>query len=185
MRIRTFFITLATSAVVLAACDDDPFAIRWEEDPDTVRLFALSRPELNLVSAFDFWTRLPVRLEAPASGDEWDLAVDVQGGEFVWLPPRSLGVPSEAGIALLDGQTFESAQRAPGDTARYATDQPLAIRLGEVYAVRTREIPGAFGSLCNYYGKVEALAIDVASGVVDFRFDLSPACNNRDLVPPD
>ena len=180
--------TLAAAAALvvfsMAACDDDPFQVNWEADADTATLFALSRPELNLPAAFDFFSRLPVRLESPTTGSNWDLALDSQGGELVWLPPRALGVSSEAGVAVLEGQTFLDARQAPGDTARYAKDQAVPIRTGEIYVVRTRLIPGAFGTLCTYYGKIEALEIEAVPGRMTFQFDVSPVCNDRDLIPP-
>ena len=168
----------------LAACDDDPFQINWAADADTARLFALSRPELNLPSAFDFFARAPIRLEAPMTGDSWDAAVDTRDGELVWLPPLALGVPSDAGIAVLENETFLGARMAPRDTTRYTTDQPVPIRAGRIYVIRTRRVPGAFGSLCNYYGKAEALELDPVGGQVTFQYDISPVCNNRELVPP-
>ena len=184
MKIRHAILTAVFSAAGLIACDDDPFQFRWEADADTARLFALSRPELNLPSAFDFFARLPVRLEAPTTGDDWDVAVDVQDGALVWLPPRALGVPSDAGMAVLDEQDFLAARQAPRDTARYVTDAPIPVRTGEIYVIRTRLIPGAFGTLCTYYGKIEALELDPVQGEMTFQFDVSQSCNNRSLVPP-
>ena len=176
---------MAVAFLGTVACDDDPFAIRWTVNPDTVRLYALSRPEPNLVSGYDFFPRQAVRIEAPTTGDDWDLAVDVRDGAFVWLPPGALGIPSEAAVAILDGETFESATEAPEDTTQYITDAAIPIRTGRIYVIRTRRHPGFFGTLCNYYGKIEPLATDFVSGSVYFQFDVSQACNNRDLIPPD
>ncbi len=185
MRIRSFCLVVIAAAGVLNACDDNPFLIRWEVNPDTVRLYALSRPEPNLVSGFDFYLRRPVRIEAPDTGDEWDLAVDTRDGQLVWLPAAALGIPSEAGLAILEGETFESATEAPEDTARYVSDAPVAIVQGRIYAIRTRRHQGTFGTICNYYGKIEPLAVDVGAGTVRFQFDVSRVCNSRDLIPPD
>ncbi len=168
-----------------AACDDDPFAVRWTADPDTVRLFALSRPEPNLVSGYDFYPRRAVRIEAPTTGDDWDLALDFRDGEFVFLPPAALGLSSRAGLAVLEGATFESATEAPSDTTAYTTDAPVPVRLGRIYVIRTRRHSGFWGTLCHYYGKIEPLASDPNSGSLHFQFDLSQACNDLDLVPPD
>lgn len=179
------FASVAIAFVALVACDDNPFDIPWTINPDTVRLYALSRPEPNLVSGYDFFPRRPVRIEAPTTGDDWDLAVDIQNGDFVWLPPGALGIPSEAGVAILEGETFESAVEAPEDTARYVTDAPIPILPGRIYVIRTRRHPGFFGTLCNYYGKIEPLATDLVSGSVYFQFDVSQACNDLDLIPPD
>ncbi|MGI9629309.1 MAG: hypothetical protein ACR2QM_20985 [Longimicrobiales bacterium] len=184
MNIRKTILTGAVSAGLLVACDSDPFQLQWEASADTVSLFALSRPELNLTSAFDFFGRQPLRLEAPTTGDEWDVAVDTRDGGFVWLPALSLGVPSDAGFARLEGQTFLQAIEAPADTSLYVTDAPVPVQVGQVFAVRTRLVPGPFGSQCNYFGKVEAIAADVTQGRLTFRFDVSPICNDRDLIPP-
>ncbi len=184
-RLAVAWVTLTTAMLVsLPACDDDPFAVKWVERPDTVRLYALSRSEPNLYSGFDFYPRLPVLVESLGTGGNFDLAVDTADGEFVWLPPGALGISNAAGLATLQGETFESAVRAPGDTAQYATDAAVPIRTRTIYVVRTRGHSGLFGTRCNYYGKIEPLAIDLASGWVHFRFDVSPACNNRDLIPP-
>ncbi len=178
-------LAMAAAFVAMVACDDDPFAIRWQIDPDTVRLYALSRPEPNLVSGFDFHPRRAVRIEAPTTGSDWDLAVDVRDGQFVWLPPGALGISSDAGVAILEGESFESATEAPEDTTLYVGDAPVPIVAGRIYVIRTRRHPGFFGTLCNYYGKIEPLATDFTSGSVYFQFDVSGACNNRDLIPPD
>ncbi len=185
MKIRNFALVAALAGGVLHACDDNPFAIRWTADPDTARLYALSRPESNLVSGFDFHARRAVRIEAPATGAEWDVAVDLRDGELVWLPQAALGIPSEAALAPMEGETFESAVEAPEDTTLYVSAAPVPIATGRVYAVRTRRHRGTFGTICNYYGKVEALLADAASGTVTFRFDVSRVCNSRDLIPPD
>ena len=177
---------LATALVMAgAACDDDPFAVNWTADPDTVHLYALSRPEPNLVSGYDFYPRRAVRIEAPTTGDDWDLALDFQGGEFVFLPPAALGIPSRAGLAVLEGATFESATEAPSDTTAYTTDAPVPIHPGQIYVIRTRRQTGFWGTLCHYYGKIELLASDRSSGSVYFQFDLSQACNDLSLIPPD
>lgn len=185
MRLRSLFVVSVLAAAFPAACSDDPFAVRWQENPDTVRLFALSHPTLNLPSAFDFHPRAPVRVEAPTTGGAWDLAVDVRNGAFVWLPPGALGIVSQSAVATLEGETFASADQAPGDPDDYVSDAALPLTVGAVYAVRTRRHPGLFGSQCNYYGKIEPLEADTAAGTVVFQFDVSGACNSRDLVPPD
>ena len=185
MKIRNFSLVVATAAAVLFACDDNPFAIRWEVNPDTVRLYALSRPEPNLVSGFDFYLRRPVRIEAPTTGDDWDLAVDTRDGQLVWLPQTALGIPSDAALAILEDETFLSAIEAPEDTTLYVSDEPVPIFTDRIYVIRTRRHPGTFGTICNYYGKIEALSTDVAAGTVSFQFDVSRICNSRDLIPPD
>lgn len=185
MTFRTLILMLTVTALGLSACDGDPFAVRWQENPDTARLFALSQHDPNLASGYDFNLRRPVRIESPGSKDAWDLAVDYRDGEFVWLPPGVLGVSSEAAIAVLEGETFLTAVEAPSDTAAYITDRAVQINLKQIYVIRTRRLSGAWGALCNYYGKIEPLILDRKGSTVSFQFDVSAACNSRDLVPPD
>lgn len=170
--------------VLASACNDDLFTIRWEERPDTVSLYSLARPELNLVSGFNFSTRFPVEVEAQNASGTWDIAVDTQDGRMVFVTPRLLGIESEAGITPVDAPSFEELRRAPGDTVLYYNTAPVPITVGQLYAVRTLEAQGRFGQRCNYYAKVEALRADPEIGVVEFKYDSSPVCNNRDLVPP-
>lgn len=184
MKIRNLALVIAVSAGLLASCGDDPFAFNWVEDPDTVDLYVLSRPETNLLSAFDFSSRIPKRLEAPTTGDLWDLTVDYRDGRFVWLPPGALGITSDAALATLEGHTFDSAEEAPADTTAYVGDAPIPIRFDLIYVIRTRRHQGTF-SVCNYYGKIEVLETDTIVGTVRFQFDVNPGCNSRDLVPPD
>ena len=184
MKTRHFGLAVSVSWVALVGCGDDPFTIKWSENPDTVRLHALSRPEPNLFSAFDFHSRVAKRLEAVSTGILWDVVTDVQDDGFVWLPPGSLDISSDAALAILEGETFESAARAPSDTARYLKDRPIPIEAERIYVVRTRRIQGSF-SACNYYGKIEVLEMDRIGGMIRFRFDLNPVCNDPALIPPD
>lgn len=167
-----------------AACGDDPFAIDWVAAPDTVTLYSLARPELELPSAFNFSQRSTVRIEVPGASGRWDLAVGTRGDELVFLPPGALGVESRARIAILPGQTYEEVVEAPSDTLLYSATEPVPARVGTAYVVRT-DARAVFGGTCVYFGKLEPLAIDVAAGSLEFMFDASPVCNDRRVVPPD
>ena len=166
-------------------CDDDPFKIRWELNPDTVLLYSLARPEMNLNSAFDFIRRNAVRVEAPSAVGEWDVAVDTQDGGIVLVPPGAIGVnKSKAAIAPMGDMGFDEIQRAPSDSALYIGDRPVRVEVGQLYVIRTRQKQGSYGSVCVYYGKFEPLFLDPEAGILSFVFDVSPACNDRKLVPP-
>lgn len=188
---RKLSVPLATSTPVLAlialgACDGDPYAIPWSEARDTVTLYSLARPELNLPSGFKFTTRRRIRIEEPAATGVWDMAVDTRGGAIVLLPPGALGVyGARARIATMEGQGFEDVTEAPLDTAAYVSQAPVSVSYGNVYVVRTNQQTGVFGAQCVYYAKLEPLAIDVAGGVLTFVFDANPVCNDPRLVPPD
>jgi len=180
-RILPFFILVALAT---AACGDDPFLVRWTENPREQVIFSLDREERNRPAAFEMRQGEPVVLESPAAVGRWDFALDRQGGQLVLLPPQALGVQSDAGIAPIPGVSFDDVLEAPADTAAYMVREPVALEMGTVYAIRTHRQPGSFGRQCNFYGKIEPLDIDQAQGVVRFVFDTSPDCNNRRLVPP-
>ena len=175
----------ALALAAVAACGDDPFAIRWDADPDTVVLFSLARPELNLVSAYNFHIRLAFRVESATATGNWDVALDTRGNELVLLPPGALGIESRAGIARVDGLSFAGVTEAPSDTAAYSRADPVPVSLGTIYVIRTHQGLGVFGTRCVYYAKLEPLIIDVAGGTLTFVFDENPVCNDRSLVPPD
>ena len=167
------------------ACDDDLFRVDWELNPDTVSLFSLARPELNLLSGFDFVSRVPVRIESPNATGRWDMVLDTQDGELVLLPPEAVGVPnSKARIIPMGEVDFDEVLRAPSDTTLYIGDRPVPAEIGHVYVIRTRQQAGSFGRSCVYYGKFEPLEKDPVQGTLTFVFDVSPVCNSRKLFPP-
>ncbi len=176
---------LSAGLIGTLGCGDDPFAIRWVEAPDTVLLYSLVRPELNLLSAFSFINRTSVRIEAPGATGTWDVAVDTRGGGIVLLPPGALGVDSKAAISPMPGMTFEEVIEAPEDTVLYSRLDAVPMALGTVYVVRTSQYQGSFGTRCSNYAKLEPLVIDPVGGTLTFVYDASPVCNDRRLIPPD
>lgn len=177
---------LAAAAVTVAAlpsCGDNPFEQRWTARPDTALLYALARPEPNLNSAFDFVNRAPRRIEAPGATGRWDVAVDTVGTDLAFLAPRALGVDSDAGVVRFEGMSFDEVTEAPPDSADYAFDTPVPIRIGSTYAVRTREARGSFGRLCFFYAKVEPVSVEPTVGSVRFLYDVNTVCDDRSLVP--
>ena len=166
-------------------CDDDLYKVNWEERPDTAYLFSLARPELNLLSAFDFISRIPVKIESPNATGRWDMVLDTKDGGLVLLPPEAVGIPdSKARIIPMGDVDFEDVRKAPSDTTKYIGDEPVPVQIGHVYVIRTRQQSGGYGRLCVYYGKFEPLEQDLAAGTMSFLFDVSPVCNSRKLYPP-
>lgn len=182
-RIPALAALLAAGAIGAAGCDD-PYAVDWTLDPDTVLLHALSRPEMNLPAGFDFYNRISVVIEDATATGQWDMAVDRRGGGIVLLPPGALGVSSKAQVAPLKGRAFDDVTEAPADTALYVSRAPVPVELGTVYVWRSRQNYGYYGSSCVYYSKMEPLVIDPEGGTLTFVYDSSPACNNRSLIPP-
>jgi len=176
--------TVALGTATATACGSDPFAINWAVSPDTVLLYSLARPQLNLVSGFDFYNRTAVRVEDANATGNWDIAVDTREGKIVLLPPGALGVDSRARVASLPGANFDEVVEAPADTTLYTATSPVPVELGTVYVMRTRQGYGSFGRVCVYYAKLEPLEIDPVGGTLRFVFDSSPVCNDRKLIPP-
>lgn len=166
------------------ACGDDPFRIDWVESPDTVLLYSLARPELNLPSAFDFYNRSSVIVEGPLATGSWDMAVDTRGGRIVLVPPGAMNVNSKAQVAALPGRTLADVTEAPADTALYTSRLPVPVEMGTVYVWRTRQGFGSWGMSCVYYAKMEPVILDPTGGTFTFVFDASPVCNDRSLIPP-
>jgi hypothetical protein len=183
-RLLWAFILLPLLAPV-TACDDDLYKVNWTERPDTANIFSMARPELNLLSAFDFISRIPVKIESATATGHWDMVLDTQDGTLVLLPPEAIGVPdSKARIIPMGDVAFEDVLRAPSDTTKYIGDEPVPVQIGHVYVIRTRQQSGGYGQHCVYYGKFEPLEQDVTSGTLTFLFDVSPVCNSRKLYPP-
>jgi hypothetical protein len=181
-RARALFLLLSIPS--LFGCDDDLFQVKWEISPDTVLLYSLARPELNLLSAFDFVSEVPVPVESPNATGEWDMALDTQDGGLVFLPPGAVGISdSKARIIPMGTASFEELRQAPSDTTLYVGDRAVPVVLGNTYIIRTRQKRGIYGQVCVYYGKFEPLFMDVVAGTLTFMYDVSPVCNSRKLVP--
>lgn len=182
---RRLFLPLALLVMpVLSACGEDPFLFRWEEDPLEAVLYSLDREEFNRPAGFNMLEGRAIIVESAQSSGAWDFALDRQGGQLFLLSPRLLGLQSRAGIAEIPNTRYEDVREAPSDTAQYVRDRPIRVNPGSIYVVRTHEQLGSFGMVCVYYGKVEPLEINGATGVLRFKHDTSPDCNNRSLVPP-
>jgi hypothetical protein len=171
--------------ILTTACDDDLFQVNWRENPDTVILFSLARPELNLRSGFDFISRTPIRIESPEATGKWDMVLDTHEDGLVLLPPGALGIQgTRARIIPMGPVDYDDVRRAPSDTTTYIGDQAVPVEIGHIYVVRTRLQAGFYGRQCVYYGKFEPLEEDVVEGTLTFVFDISPVCNSRKLYPP-
>lgn len=182
-RLSVAALALAVGAALATGCNN-PYAPSWPYAiTDTVVLYSLARPELNLPSAFNFHQRHSYRVEDPSATGAWDMAVDTQGGQMVLLPPGALNVPTGAGIAVLPGLALDQATEAPKDTLEYSTQDPVPVQLGNVYVIRSGQTVGIYGTYCRYYSKMEPIDINATDGTLQFIFDSNPICNSRSLVP--
>ena len=176
-------IILLSIMVAATGCGRDPFALEWIASADTVRLYAISRPEPNVEAGFDFGGRRTVRIEAPATTSSWDLAVDVEGDEAMFLPPGFFGVESDAGLVELAGENFNDIERAPDDDDVYVDDRAVPVHLGSLYVVRTRRLRSNYGQLCNHFAKMMPLELNPVERSLLFVFDTNGVCNSRKLQP--
>ena len=181
MRLRFAFLFLLTP--MLTACDDD-LNQDWTAVPDTVLLYSLSRPELlGKPSAYDFYDGVPVAVENPQASGRWDLALIDLNGELALVPASAfIGVVSRAGVATVTAATLDEVQEAPRDTAAFRSE-PVVIRQGTIYVIRTRRTDCGFGSGVRY-AKLEPLEVNPTAGTLRFRSVVNPYCNNRALIPP-
>ncbi len=186
LRSRAALVVAAVAAVGLAgstACGADPFAIQWSSSKDTVLLYSLARPELGLPSGFNFHNRISVLVERPNSTGNWDLAVGTKSGQIVLLPPGALGISARARIAELPNANFDDVVEAPADTTVYTGLDPVTVRMGSVYVIRTNQTVGSFGTYCVFYAKMAPVDIEPVEGTLRFYYDSSPVCNDRSLIP--
>ena len=174
------------SVLGLSGCGENIFEQKWTvARVDTVLIYSLARPELNLPAGFDFVNRLTVEIQAPGATGTWDLLLDTQDGQLVFLPPGALGITSGTMVLALPGMTFDDVIKAPKDTTLYSVDLPLLVETNTVYVLRTHQGFDRFGLPCRFYGKLQPLEVELAPGTVQFVYDVSRLCDDRALIPPD
>lgn len=176
-------ILLGLGTLLLAGCDDDPFAQEWFENRTQTTVYALDHPDEVSPTAWDLLPRQGRRIEDPRTEDDWDFAVDVDGGTMYLLPPRALGVSSRVGIHRVPDVEWDDVREAPADTAAYVTREPVEVGEDDIYVVRTREQTDQFGRRCIFYAKVQPEEVDTDRLRLRFTFDVNPGCNDRNLVP--
>jgi len=152
---------------------------------DTVRIYSLARPGLNRPSGFDFVNRIAWEIHAPGATGAWDLLLDTQDGQLVFLPPGALGITSETILLAIPGIAFDDVVTAPKDTTLYSGDLPLLVETNTVYVLRTHQGVDRYGLPCRFYGKLQPLEVKLALGTVQFVYDVSTLCDDRALIPPD
>ena len=177
---------LAASVLGLTACGENIFDLKWTiARVNTVLLYSLARPELNLPSGFDFVDRREIEIQQPGVTGLWDLLVDTQDGQLVFVPPGALGIASEVMVLPIPDMAFDDLLTAPEDSTLYTRDQPVPIEMGSVYVLRTHAGPSRFGVPCVFWGKIQPTEVDLALETVQFVYDVSILCDDRGLVPED
>lgn len=186
-------ITAIPVAFLLAACEStdtnfDPLLVT-----DTIELVT---PTANsaLPTAVDITALSRVIVggrypEELADAGEWDFALRREGSELHFVPAGKIGVfdiggLSRAGITEpLTGRSFESVTQAPKQNT-FITDRGVPVRVGEVYAARSRLV------LCGpsgveQYAKLQPLEVDLAAQRVRFRLVTNSRCADQRLSEED
>ena len=171
--------------LLLQACSTTVADVPWTSTVDTVTIYSLSNPDLTLPSAYNFEGRTRVHVEDTGQRS-WDMALNTRAGQLVVEAPGALGITdSKARILALPGQPFAALQQAPSDTLLYSTTTPIPADLNTSYVVVTDLRANAVGTTCQYYAKMQPIALNTAVGSMQFIYDVSPVCFDRRLVPAD
>jgi hypothetical protein len=192
--VRSFAIVAAIPlALLFAACD----STGTDFDPliatDTIELAAPtagsglpSAVDITALSGFIVGGRYP---EEISDAGEWDLALRLVGGELQFVPAGSIGIldpggRSRAGITQpLTGRSFESVTQAPNQGS-FVTDRGVPVRVGEVYAARSR-LTLCLSSAVEQYAKLQPLEVDLAAQRVRFRIQTNSRCADQRLSEED
>jgi hypothetical protein len=184
--VRNRFALILMAAVAVSGCEDD-FSIQpWDDTPENISLFSLSRSDLiGLPSGYDFVNRRIVEVEQPGAGGNWDVALGGTATQLQLIPAAAFDgqATSRAAIAPITTTTYELLTQAPSDDAQYLT-APVNVTLGGVYVIRTRRSPCGFSTGVKF-GKIKAVAVDAAQGTATFAVVVNPYCNDRSFVPPE
>ena len=183
LRAAVLFFALAFG---LTGCGRNIFEQKWTlADVDTVQIYSLARPELNLPSGFDFVARLPFVLKSTGATSSWDVLLDTRDGQLVFLLPGTLGLTTATLVLPMPETAFDDVIKAPKDTTLYTRDMPLPVETGTLYVVRTHKGQDRLGLSCVFYGKFQPLVIEPARGSVQFVYDVNVLCDDRALIPTD
>ena len=142
--------------------------------------------DITALSGVIFGGRFPEELE---DAGEWDLALRLVNGELQFVPAGSIGIQDISGVSRaaitepLNGRTFESVTQAPNPAA-FVTDHGVPVRLGGVYAARSRLVPCGLSAV-EQYSKLQPLEVDLAAQKVRFRIQTNARCADQRLEPED
>ena len=138
--------------------------------------------DITALSGVVFGGRFPEQL---ADAGEWDLALRLVGGELQFVPAGKIGIMDIGGVSRaaitdpLNGRTFESVTQAPNAGA-FVTDRGVPVRLGGVYAARSRLVPCGLSAV-EQYAKLQPLEVDLAAQKVRFRIQTNSRCADQRL----
>lgn len=174
--------TLAVSAPLLSACEDNGFLADVLLSTDTV---TIGLPGGPLASALDLvretgTSPLLRRPETLADAQSWDLALRrTEGGGLALRPYEATGTGLRgASIAIAD-RDYDRAEKAPRPIGAYSS-ATMPLSAGATYYVRTRQFTG-FG-VCHKFAKIKAVALDVAAGTATIAVVINENCDDERLT---
>jgi hypothetical protein len=183
--VRIRFALILMAAMAVSGCEEELGVQPWDDTPQNISLFSLSRSDLiGLPSGYDFVNRRVIEVEQPGSGGSWDLALGGTG-TLQLIPAAAFEGQgtSRAAIAPITNTTYELLTQAPSDDSQYLIT-PVDVTLGAVYVVRTRRSPCGFSTGVRF-GKIQVVAVDAVQGTATFAVVVNPYCNDRSFVPPE
>lgn len=177
---RSLSLVLAVVAVAAVACSDTNSPVANVANAErTDSLWALVGTPVSTPSGYSVDGSRRVRTDLSI---DFDFSYNVEAdGRHVLLPRAALGIDTanaaKPGFRQMT-ETFEAITLAP--SSGYTTDDPVAIAVGERYAVRGR-ITCTLG--VPKYAKMEIVQFDDVARTVTFRILTNDNCGFRSLEP--
>jgi hypothetical protein len=164
------------------ACSDATglFPPTHANEVDTVTFAAIRRTPIPQPSGFDIVNNQVARTEQEVA---FDVAFDFDSNEVARLVPAGLlGFQREPGWRRTN-QAFDEITSAP--TEDYVNDSTLALAVGDVFIVRSRNSTtncAVLGSLPRY-GKFHVLELNLGERSIRLEFLVDVNCGYRGLQP--
>lgn len=170
-------------AASISCSDDSQFDFPIPSEPLETSLYDLIDGPIDRASAFNVVAGRGVAQPRSVRVDQteqWDVAFAVLNDEPVWLP-RGFFDTLEPSSGILElARALEEIVRAPSDRDLYEMTDPLPVRKGRVYVIRSRPDP-LLTFTCRIFAVLEVEAIDTDPARVTFRYLWNPNCDDRDL----
>jgi hypothetical protein len=175
---------LLLAVAVIACGDNTSSSFPRPSEPVEAGLYDISggpidrASALNVVSGRGNGQPRAVRVDVT---DQWDIGFGILEGELVWLPAGFFeGFEPDAGILELP-EGFEQLTEAPSDKELYEKEEPVPLKDGGVYVVRSRTDP-ALSVPCHIFAKLLVSAIQEDPTRVDLQVVWNPNCDDRNLT---
>lgn len=174
---------LALVGGVALACGD-PFAgtATFENQIDTVTIYAFTGTSIRLPSAYSIIDQMPVRTTDAESTFDFAFDIDSAGRALIY-PSGALELNPDPGIQLMD-RAFDAVKSAPIDG--YTRDSAVVVGNDNVFVVSsqiTTRLPCAFFAALPRYAKFRVLIIDQTARSIVLESLVNLNCGFRGLEP--